>query len=155
MHFLLLLRTILTVPHFSIFIISLLSYQSLLYFHTYTSHFPVHYVFSVISSSFTYQHPNPPPQTHTPGLPWRTFQRLGELQRALDMTLPQMITMVEDTFEVRPYSKRQVCELLNTTSDELNQVDVLSMCIGVRARGNRPKDQLEKKKSITGLFVSH
>lgn len=58
------------------------------------------------------------------GLPWRTFQRLGELQRALDMTLPQMITMVEDTFEVRPYSKRQVCELLNTTPDEINQVSL-------------------------------
>ncbi|KAG0722948.1 N-acetylgalactosamine kinase [Chionoecetes opilio] len=58
------------------------------------------------------------------GLPWRTFQKLGDLQRALDKTLLQMITLVEDSFEVRPYSKRQVCELLNTTPDELNQVSL-------------------------------
>lgn len=58
----------------------------------------------------------------TTGLPWRTFQKLGDLQQALGKTLPQMISMVEDTFEVRPYSKRQVCELLNTTPEELNQV---------------------------------
>ncbi|XP_063844000.1 N-acetylgalactosamine kinase-like isoform X3 [Scylla paramamosain] len=58
------------------------------------------------------------------GLPWRTFQKLGDLQQALGKTLPQMISMVEDTFEVRPYSKRQVCELLNTTPEELNQVSL-------------------------------
>lgn len=57
-----------------------------------------------------------------PGLAWRELQKLGDLQKGLGKTLLQMITLVSETFEQRPYSKNEICELLGTTPEELNQV---------------------------------
>lgn len=56
------------------------------------------------------------------GLAWREYQKLGDLQKALGWTLPQMMALVSDTFEARPYTKEEICKLLDASSEELDQV---------------------------------
>ncbi|XP_042234284.1 N-acetylgalactosamine kinase-like isoform X2 [Homarus americanus] len=56
------------------------------------------------------------------GLAWKMYQKLGDLQKVLGKSLPQMMTLVTDTFEARPYGKDEICELLRTTPEELDQI---------------------------------
>ncbi|KAK8734670.1 hypothetical protein OTU49_005926 [Cherax quadricarinatus] len=56
------------------------------------------------------------------GLAWKEYSTLGQLQKILGMSLPQMIRLVSDTFEPRPYSKEEICELLGTSPEVLNQI---------------------------------
>ncbi|KAK7076823.1 N-acetylgalactosamine kinase [Halocaridina rubra] len=55
------------------------------------------------------------------GLAWKEYQRLGELQKVLGKSLPEMMTFVSRTFESRPYTKAEICELLSTTEEELDK----------------------------------
>nr|XP_045604354.1 N-acetylgalactosamine kinase-like isoform X1 [Procambarus clarkii] len=56
------------------------------------------------------------------GLAWREYNKLGQLQKIMGKSLPQMISLVSETFEPRPYSKEEICEMLHTTSEELDQL---------------------------------
>ena len=58
------------------------------------------------------------------GLDWKNFKRLGDLQSALGVTLPDMIELVHETFHKEPYSKKKVCELLDVTEEELNNISL-------------------------------
>lgn len=55
------------------------------------------------------------------GLAWKEYQRLGQLQKVLGKSLPEMMTLVSRTFESRPYSKKEICELLSTSAEELDK----------------------------------
>ncbi|XP_042890881.1 N-acetylgalactosamine kinase-like isoform X2 [Penaeus japonicus] len=55
------------------------------------------------------------------GLVWKEYRRLGDLQKVLGKSLPEMMTLVSETFEARPYSKEEICELLKTTPAALDK----------------------------------
>ena len=58
------------------------------------------------------------------GLEWRNYRRLGDLHIALGVALPDMIELVNKTFHKEPYSKQEVCELLEVTEEELNNTSL-------------------------------
>ena len=58
------------------------------------------------------------------GLDWRNYKRLGDLHSALGVTLTDMIQLVEETFHEEPYSKQEVCELLEVTEEDLNNISL-------------------------------
>ncbi|XP_066961054.1 N-acetylgalactosamine kinase isoform X1 [Macrobrachium rosenbergii] len=55
------------------------------------------------------------------GLAWKEYQRLGQLQKVLGKSLPEMMTLVSRTFESRPYSKKEICKLLGTSEEDLDK----------------------------------
>ncbi|XP_068239346.1 N-acetylgalactosamine kinase isoform X2 [Palaemon carinicauda] len=55
------------------------------------------------------------------GLAWKEYQRLGQLQKVLGKSLPEMMTLVSRTFESRPYSKKEICQLLSTSEEDLDK----------------------------------
>ena len=58
------------------------------------------------------------------GLDWRTVRRLGEVQKLLGVNLEDMVDIVGVTFPQEAYSKQEVCDLLEVTADELNQISL-------------------------------
>lgn len=56
------------------------------------------------------------------GLAWENYQRLGELQVAAKKSLPEMMDMVKEVLEPRPYTKQEVATLLDTTTKYLDNV---------------------------------
>ncbi|KAK4305187.1 hypothetical protein Pmani_022907 [Petrolisthes manimaculis] len=56
------------------------------------------------------------------GLSWENYQRLGELQVAVKKSLPEMVEMVKEILEPRPYTKQEVATLLDTTTNHLDNV---------------------------------
>jgi N-acetylgalactosamine kinase len=53
------------------------------------------------------------------GLPWQEVRRLGELQVKLNATLEDMVRVVGEVLHKEPYSKEEVCQLLEVSSEEL------------------------------------
>ncbi|XP_033125151.1 N-acetylgalactosamine kinase-like [Anneissia japonica] len=51
---------------------------------------------------------------------WRKLRRLGSLQETLGCSFEDMLQLVEDTFKTTPYSKQEICQLLEVTEEELN-----------------------------------
>ena len=58
------------------------------------------------------------------GLDWKSYKRLGDLHGALGVTLSDMIELVHETFHEEPYTKKEVCELLEVTEEELNNISL-------------------------------
>ena len=58
------------------------------------------------------------------GLNWKDFRRLGDLQKQLELSLGAMIELVENTLHKNPYTKEEVCNILEVTEGELNQISL-------------------------------
>lgn len=72
------------------------------------------------------------------GISWRETKVLGKLQKALDISLDAMLEVVKATLHPEPYTKEEVCTILEVTADELastslseNTLTGWSSCNGV------------------------
>uniref|UniRef100_T2ME93 N-acetylgalactosamine kinase n=1 Tax=Hydra vulgaris TaxID=6087 RepID=T2ME93_HYDVU len=50
---------------------------------------------------------------------WRNTRRLVDTQNVLNKTLEEMLEIVEEVFHKEPYSRNEICQLLNITDEEL------------------------------------
>ncbi|XP_071964346.1 N-acetylgalactosamine kinase-like [Antedon mediterranea] len=53
-------------------------------------------------------------------LDWKKVRRLGDLQVSLECSIEGMLELVDNTFKRTPYSKVEVCKLLDVSEQELN-----------------------------------
>lgn len=58
------------------------------------------------------------------GLEWRDLRKLGDLQKTLGVTLDDMVALVESTLHKQPYSKQEICQILQVTEDDLNSLSL-------------------------------
>ncbi|CAL4226099.1 unnamed protein product, partial [Meganyctiphanes norvegica] len=56
------------------------------------------------------------------GLKWQEYRKFIDLQKSLGKSLPEMIELVRSTFHGGVYTKEEICGLLETTVDELDQI---------------------------------
>ncbi|XP_022100857.1 N-acetylgalactosamine kinase-like isoform X1 [Acanthaster planci] len=55
------------------------------------------------------------------GLDWKQFKVLAKLQEALAVSLEEMLDNVENVLHPEPYSKKEICEILGVSEEELNK----------------------------------
>uniref|UniRef100_A0A3B4CCB2 Galactokinase 2 n=1 Tax=Pygocentrus nattereri TaxID=42514 RepID=A0A3B4CCB2_PYGNA len=55
----------------------------------------------------------------TRGLEWSGLQKLGVLQIELGLSLDKMLDVVEKVFHPEPYSREEICKLLEITTEQL------------------------------------
>ncbi|KAL7867926.1 hypothetical protein SRHO_G00093100 [Serrasalmus rhombeus] len=55
----------------------------------------------------------------TRGLEWSGLQKLGALQIELGLSLDKMLDVVEKVFHPEPYSREEICKLLEITTEQL------------------------------------
>ncbi|KAK7492529.1 hypothetical protein BaRGS_00016195 [Batillaria attramentaria] len=55
----------------------------------------------------------------TQGLPWREIRRLVDVQDKLEVSLEKMVILVADKLHEEPYTKEEVCQVLEVTEEEL------------------------------------
>ena len=53
------------------------------------------------------------------GLPWRDLRRLGDVQVQLGVSLGNMVKTVAEMLHPEPYSKEELCKVLEVTEEEL------------------------------------
>ncbi|XP_066525783.1 N-acetylgalactosamine kinase [Hoplias malabaricus] len=53
------------------------------------------------------------------GLKWSALQKLGELHTELKLSLEKMLDLVEEVLHPEPYSREEVCKLLEITTEQL------------------------------------
>ena len=58
------------------------------------------------------------------GLDWKEVRRLGDLQTMLKASLTEMMSLVKETFHEQPYTKQEICDLLEVSPEELNQISL-------------------------------
>lgn len=51
-------------------------------------------------------------------LEWASFQRLGEVQKALNLSLPQAVDLVSHTLHKEPYTRAEVCQILEMKEED-------------------------------------
>ena len=57
-------------------------------------------------------------------LPWTEVRQLGDLQKKLGVTLGDMTQLVDELLHTEPYSKKEVCDLLNVEADDLEETSL-------------------------------
>lgn len=55
-------------------------------------------------------------------LEWKTFKKLGEVQKVLDVPLQKMPKIVEAALHEKYYTKEELCEIFNYSSDEFTKI---------------------------------
>ncbi|KAF7702081.1 N-acetylgalactosamine kinase [Silurus meridionalis] len=55
----------------------------------------------------------------TRGLDWGSLQKLGELQTQLGSSLEKMLDLVEEVLHPEPYSREEICKILEITTQQL------------------------------------
>ena len=60
----------------------------------------------------------------TKGLDWKKSKRLGDLHSTLGLTFSDMIQLVNECLHKEPYSKQEVCDILEVTEEELNNISL-------------------------------
>nr|KAG5703664.1 hypothetical protein BaRGS_002538 [Batillaria attramentaria] len=55
----------------------------------------------------------------TQGLPWREIRRLVDVQDKLEVSLEKMVILVAEKLHEEPYTKEEVCQVLEVTEEEL------------------------------------
>ncbi len=58
------------------------------------------------------------------GLEWKKFRRLGDVHAALGVNIEDMVTLVSEIFHKHSYSKQEICDILEVTEDELNNLSL-------------------------------
>ncbi|XP_074650004.1 N-acetylgalactosamine kinase-like [Tubulanus polymorphus] len=56
----------------------------------------------------------------TKGFPWKELKRLVDVQKSAGLSLSDMVLLVNDVLHKEPYTKEEVCKILEVTADELN-----------------------------------
>ncbi|CAH1797812.1 unnamed protein product, partial [Owenia fusiformis] len=59
-------------------------------------------------------------------LNWREYRKLGDVHKALGVKLEDMNNIVKEVLHKEPYSKQEICDILNVTAEELNEVTLSS-----------------------------
>uniref|UniRef100_A0A4W4GCR7 N-acetylgalactosamine kinase n=1 Tax=Electrophorus electricus TaxID=8005 RepID=A0A4W4GCR7_ELEEL len=59
------------------------------------------------------------------GLDWSSFQKLGDLQTELGLSLEKMLELVEEVLHPEPYSRDEVCKILGINTEQLS-VNIVS-----------------------------
>ena len=57
-------------------------------------------------------------------LPWCEVKQLGDLQKKLGVTLDDMTQLVNELLHAEPYSKKEVCDILNVEVDDLEETSL-------------------------------
>lgn len=68
----------------------------------------------------------------TKGLDWRKNRSLGELHKNLKLSLEELLSLVDEVLHQHPYDKKEVCELLGVTEEELNKGSLSSNTLDVQ-----------------------
>ncbi|CAG2218940.1 GALK2 [Mytilus edulis] len=68
----------------------------------------------------------------TKGLKWREFKRFADVQKALGLTLDEAINVVKEILHQEPYTKEEVCGILEVTADELAQTSLSANTLDVK-----------------------
>ena len=53
------------------------------------------------------------------GLPWRDLRRLGDVQLHMGVSLADMVKTVADVLHPQPYSKEELCKILEVSEEDL------------------------------------
>jgi N-acetylgalactosamine kinase len=61
-----------------------------------------------------------------PGIHWKEIRRLGELQAKLGVSLDDMLSLVNSELHIEPYSKDEVCKILEVSPEELAETSLSS-----------------------------
>jgi hypothetical protein len=51
-------------------------------------------------------------------LQWAGFRRLGDVQKALNLSLPQAVELVRDVLHEEPYTRAEVCQILDMKEED-------------------------------------
>ncbi|XP_071794285.1 N-acetylgalactosamine kinase-like [Asterias amurensis] len=65
------------------------------------------------------------------GLDWKQFKVLGKLQESLGVSFEDMLSLVETTLHHEPYDKKEVCDILGVSEEELNQASLSANTLDV------------------------
>ncbi|GFS27869.1 N-acetylgalactosamine kinase-like, partial [Elysia marginata] len=68
-----------------------------------------------------------------PSLKWREMKRLREVQTQLGLSLDSMLKLVASTLHKEPYSKTEVCNILEVSPDELIETSLSANTTHVEA----------------------
>ncbi|XP_062581212.1 N-acetylgalactosamine kinase-like isoform X1 [Saccostrea cucullata] len=52
------------------------------------------------------------------GLQWADFQRLGDVQKALNISLPQAVKLVKEVLHKEPYTRSEICQILDMKEED-------------------------------------
>lgn len=52
------------------------------------------------------------------------MRRLGDVQTSLGLTLEDAIQLVRKMFHAEPYTKQEICDILEVTSDRLDEISL-------------------------------
>ncbi|XP_052099776.1 N-acetylgalactosamine kinase-like [Mytilus californianus] len=69
----------------------------------------------------------------TKGLKWREFKRFADVQKALGLTLDDAVNVVKEILHPEPYTKEEVCGILEVTADELSQTSLSANTLDVKS----------------------
>eukprot|EP00795_Rhopilema_esculentum_P011467 gene11467-21679_t len=61
------------------------------------------------------------------GLDWKNLRRLADVQKTLGKTLAEMVEIVKEKLHKQPYSRKEICEIL-----EVSEEDFISYCLNPR-----------------------
>ncbi|KAM3925568.1 N-acetylgalactosamine kinase [Leptodactylus fuscus] len=53
------------------------------------------------------------------GLDWKNLMKLGDLQGRLDVTIEEMVTVVDEVLHPEPYTREEICETLGISLEDL------------------------------------
>lgn len=67
------------------------------------------------------------------GLNWRDYKRIGDVQKALGLSLEEALAVVKDIFHKEPYTKEEVCTLLEVTSEQLAETTLSANTLTVES----------------------
>lgn len=51
-------------------------------------------------------------------LQWANFQRLGDVQKALNLSLPQAVELVQKLLHKEPYTRSEICQILEMKEED-------------------------------------
>ncbi|KAL3866449.1 hypothetical protein ACJMK2_043745 [Sinanodonta woodiana] len=66
-------------------------------------------------------------------LNWRDYRRFGEVQEKLGLTLEDAVVLVKQVLHPDPYSKSEVCQILDVSPEELAETSLSSNTLSVQS----------------------
>ncbi len=73
------------------------------------------------------------------GLDWSRLLKLGDLQKELQVSLEEMLELVEEVLHPEPYSRDEICKTLGISAEQLC-ADILSANTQHGERAVRPQE---------------
>uniref|UniRef100_A0A146M3Q9 N-acetylgalactosamine kinase n=1 Tax=Lygus hesperus TaxID=30085 RepID=A0A146M3Q9_LYGHE len=58
------------------------------------------------------------------GIPWKSIRKVVDIQNALSVTLNELMSLITKHLRTGTYTKAEICEILEVTEEELNQVSL-------------------------------